>query len=70
MITFYPNPSSDFIEVVGLTESESYIIYDKLGAKVKSGSISDQNEIDIRDFSNGLYFLKFDNRRTFKFIKE
>ena len=66
----FPNPSSDFIQVSGLTKSESYIIYTILVAEVQKGSISNQEKIDIRNLKNGFYFLKFKNGNTIKFIKE
>ncbi len=66
----YPNPSKDTIELSELTESKNYVIYNTLGKKVKNGIISNNEQIDIKDFTNGLYFLKFDNGTTIKFIKE
>ena len=66
----YPNPSHDTIELSELTESKNYVIYNTLGKKIKNGIISNNEQIDIKGFTNGLYFLKFDNGTTFKFIKE
>ncbi|RLJ64494.1 putative secreted protein (Por secretion system target) [Lacinutrix venerupis] len=66
----YPNPSNDYIYILGLTGIEKYTIYNVLGAKIKKGVISNNEKIDIRDFTNGLYFLKFENGNTIKFLIE
>ncbi|AUC75895.1 T9SS type A sorting domain-containing protein [Olleya sp. Bg11-27] len=69
-IQLYPNPSNTFIQLSGLTVKKNYIIFNILGAKVKSGTISNHEKIDIRNIKNGMYFLKFDNGNTLKFIKK
>lgn len=68
--SIFPNPSSDFITVSNLKSNESYLIVNQLGQKVKKGIISNNEKIDIRNFTNGLYFLKFDNGNSIKFIKQ
>lgn len=69
-ITLFPNPTNDFIQVSGLDNKEAYSIYNILGAEVKNGTIDNQQEIDIKNFTNGLYFLKFENGNTIKFNKK
>ena len=69
-ITLSPNPSVDFIQVSGLLGDASYRIYNLLGAEIKSGVVSNQEDIDIRDFANGLYLLQLDTGNTLKFLKE
>lgn len=69
-IKLFPNPSSDFISVSNLKSTESYLIINQIGQKVKKGILSNNEQIDIRHFANGLYFLKFDNGNTIQFIKE
>ena len=69
-ITFFPNPSSETIQISGLKTKEPYRIYNIIGAKILSGTISNQEKIDIRNLTNGLYILKFDNGNSLKFIKE
>ncbi|MDN3664270.1 T9SS type A sorting domain-containing protein [Algibacter miyuki] len=56
----YPNPSSDFLNISGLTETQHYGIYNIIGTEVKKGSISNQEKIDIQDLTNGIYLLKLD----------
>lgn len=69
-VKLFPNPSSETIQISGLKTKEPYKIYNNLGVKILSGTISNQEKIDIRNFTNGLYFLKFENGNTIKFIKE
>jgi hypothetical protein len=69
-LSVFPNPSSDFIHVSGLTAKGKYSIFNILGAEIKKGTVSNQEGIDIRNFKNGLYFLKLDNGNIFKFMKE
>lgn len=69
-IKLFPNPSTEFIKVSGLTENESFTIFNILGAEIKSGIISNNEQIEIRNLKNGLYFLKFINGNIIKFIKK
>ncbi len=69
-INLYPNPSTNFIQIKGLSEIENYEVYNILGAKVLSGEISDDEIINIQNITSGLYFLKFDAGKTIKFIKQ
>ncbi|WP_179351528.1 T9SS-dependent choice-of-anchor J family protein [Winogradskyella vidalii] len=69
-IKLHPNPSSDFIQISGLTTVENYSIYNVLGAKVSQGTVVNNQSINIEDYSNGIYFLKFDNGNTLKFTKK
>jgi hypothetical protein len=69
-VKVFPNPSSDFIEITGLTAIEDYRIYNTLGQEVKKGIVLENKKIDIQSLTNGIYFLKFKNGNTIKFIKE
>lgn len=69
-VKLFPNPSSEFIRVSGLTTTVNYSIYNILGKQVKDGSISNQEEVQIKNLNSGLYFLRLDNGNTIKFIKE
>ncbi|WP_082331956.1 T9SS type A sorting domain-containing protein [Mangrovimonas xylaniphaga] len=71
-ISIYPNPSSDYIKVSNLSNREDYSIYDILGKKVLSGTVSKSEAINIQNIPNGLYFVQFENNNklTLKFIKE
>jgi len=68
--TFFPNPTSDFLK---LTEGDfidnHYQIFDIRGGKILEGKIKFENKIDVRNLSEGLYFLKFENSESYRFIK-
>ena len=66
----YPNPSNDFIIISGLKKSNQYIIYNTLGVKTDSGNISDNEKINIQNFSNGMYFIILENGNIQKFVKK
>jgi hypothetical protein len=66
----YPNPSSNFIKIPETSSIKSYRIYNILGNEINHGKIGENNQIDIRNFVNGLYFLHFDNGIIKKFIKK
>lgn len=70
-IAVFPNPSSNFIQVLGINGGKkAYAIYNTLGAKLKSGTIQENDKISIQDISNGIYFLIFENGNSLKFIKK
>lgn len=69
-ITIFPNPSTEFIQFSGLSKKENYTIYNTLGIEMNRGIISDNEQIEVKNYSNGLYFLKLENGNTIKFVKE
>jgi hypothetical protein len=69
-LKLFPNPSNEFIKISGLINIEKYKIYNIIGSEVTNGNISNNQEIDIKNFTNGTYFLKFESGNTIKFIKQ
>ncbi len=69
-IKLFPNPAAGYIQISGLKSNEDYIIYNLAGTPVFKGIIFNNEKIDIRNFPAGLYFLKFKNGNTFRFVKE
>lgn len=69
-IKTYPNPSTNYIGLSGLSESENYVIYSLQGKEILRGTIAKENKIDVRFLSNGMYLLKLENFEIIKFIKE
>jgi hypothetical protein len=63
-IRLFPNPSSAFIEVSGLSQSEEYIIYNTLGKEVSSGVISANEKIDVGEFHQEIPQQDFDGCRS------
>lgn len=69
----YPNPSNGFATIKSNFESfgTNYTISDQLGRTVLSGYLtSEYTEINIQEFSNGIYFIKIGNNKTFRLMKE
>ena len=64
-----PNPANDYLIVSGLKNTENFSIYNMLGLKIFDGIIDNDKKIDIKSLSNGVYFLKFENNKAIKFIK-
>lgn len=69
LVSVYPNPSSNFIEVSGLTNVESYKIFDISGTFIKEVPVSDQ--LIISNLTSGMYILTTkDNIFISRFIKK
>lgn len=70
-IEIYPNPSASFIKISGLTNNkETYKIYNTMGLELGKGVVSQDEKIDIKDFANGLYLIKLNEKNISKFIKQ
>lgn len=69
-ISVYPNPSNDYIQVLGFKEKEKYEIYNFLGKRILNGYSQENQKIDIRNLTNGMYILKTENGKTLKVIKK
>lgn len=68
-IKLHPNPASEFISLTGNTNLSDYVIYDILGKAIKKGTYLTKEPISIQNLERGMYFLKFDNHETLKFLK-
>ena len=69
-VSLYPNPATDFVEVSGVTEQMTYVLYDVLGKELQKGSLSPaENSMDISGFEKGVYLLRVDGH-SFKVVKE
>lgn len=69
-IKIFPNPSSDFIQILGVLENRKFTLYNTLGTEIKKGVLTSSRQIDIRNLTVGFYFLNFDNGKTLKFLKK
>ncbi|MEJ6680982.1 MAG: T9SS type A sorting domain-containing protein [Flavobacteriales bacterium] len=69
-ISIYPNPTSEFIQILNPFSSFNFQIIDSSGKVVTSGELSSPglHRIDFKKFSSGVYLLKSANR-TYKIIK-
>lgn len=65
----YPNPATSVLNVSGVPELESAVIYNTLGQPLKTAN---SNSIDITDLPSGVYLIRTDNGKnlqTTKFLK-
>jgi len=71
-ISIFPNPSSNSISLSNITKDYNVAIYNVIGQKVITQSISSANtSIDVSNLSSGVYTLKFQNYKTsIKFVKQ
>tara|TARA_B100000965_G_scaffold124539_1_gene103076 strand:+ start:170 stop:1015 length:846 start_codon:yes stop_codon:yes gene_type:complete len=70
-LNLYPNPANQFINIDSYYLKDNIQIFDALGNKISSFEIKN-NKINIKNLSNGIYFLKLNfEEKTFsqKFIK-
>ncbi|MDC0552063.1 DUF5011 domain-containing protein, partial [Flavobacteriaceae bacterium] len=71
-INIYPNPTANVLYIKS-NVSSNYHLYNMIGQKIISGQINEgDNELNLRQYSNGIYFIKFiKNNRVYtkKIIK-
>ncbi len=71
-LKIYPNPTSDFINIVTKEKINNIEIYDSTGRKIIS-ELNSNNRIDVRKLINGVYYIRVTtdkNNLTSKFIKK
>jgi hypothetical protein len=69
-ITFYPNPTTNSIVFSNFENEFKYTIFSVNGMLVKEGYINSQNKnIDLSNFQNGLYLLKTTTGKSYSIIK-
>jgi len=72
LVSIYPNPASEFLTIQGLSENTAYTIKDISGKLIRSGIISENENVDISDLKSGIYFIDFkctDSNIVQEFIK-
>ena len=64
--SIYPNPTTDFVNIVSNNDSNFSIeIYNNLGQIVtKENSIENHKEINVSNFSNGIYMVRIKTQNT------
>lgn len=68
-ISVFPNPGKDNITINSNLQNVNFDIYNINGKTVKSGIISDKNQVEnISDLDAGIYFIRVNNSNI-KFIK-
>lgn len=67
--TIYPNPvSNDLLNISGDKEINSVDVYNILGAKINARY--ENNQVEVSNLTPGVYFLRVNNKYSFKFIKK
>jgi len=71
-ISVYPNPATDLIKIENLKPNASLELIDSSGKLIKSVSNNKTSttEINIKDLSSGIYYLKVDGQSVQKIIKK
>ncbi|PWJ42193.1 BspA family leucine-rich repeat surface protein [Sediminitomix flava] len=70
-ISFYPNPSSHWIELSGIETNSNLLIVNSIGVSVASYNIkTSKQKISIVELPTGVYFLKLDGKLIGKLVKE
>jgi hypothetical protein len=71
-ISFYPNPTSDFIHFKGLnSETLNVSVFDVLGKQLISKTIDNNKSLDVSELASGIYTIRVnDSSESFKFIKQ
>ena len=65
--SIFPNPIVDgVLNIVGDTEIESVAVYNILGTKINIPF--DSNQVQVSALAPGIYFLRINNKHSFKFI--
>jgi len=68
-LILYPNPANDQISISNIETPLNYSIYNTIGSQVSTGSIDNNDQIDVAHFNSGIYIIQFDNGISKKFVK-
>lgn len=64
------NLVDDYVKVVGLNNKVDYVIYNVIGKKLLKGKIGENESIDVKYLPKGLFFIRFKNNYSLKFLKQ
>ena len=67
--TIYPNPvTNEILNIIGDQEVQSVEVYNILGAKINTRY--ENGQLPVSNLAPGVYFLRVNNKYSFKFIKK
>lgn len=69
-LKIYPNPTTQNLYFVGLTEEVDYTIYSLIGKRILNGKIMNNAYINVSNLNDGIYIIKLENGFSYKLIKE
>jgi hypothetical protein len=67
-LNIFPNPTTDYIQIDGLSNKTQFRLFDSNGKLVLSGDLNDKEMIDLTNLSTGSYQLVINNS-NFRVIK-
>lgn len=74
VISVYPNPVSDVLNISSIKEINKVLVYNSVGQIVKTSDKLQSSKINVSDLSTGVYFinaiLKDGETQTFRIIKK
>ena len=68
-ISIYPNPTTNYIKVSGVLNSETYVIFDMMGRQLQNGVLNINDTINVENLATGKYLLQFSNGATSTILK-
>lgn len=68
-LSIYPNPTNSKVNIKSVSKFDYVEIYNVLGQKISSNTISSNQEIDMNDLPIGIYTLKISNEEITKSVK-
>ncbi|WP_296382564.1 T9SS type A sorting domain-containing protein [Winogradskyella sp.] len=68
--SIYPIPSENTITISNIDAATDFSIIDILGKTLTTGSINNNETINIASLTKGIYFLKLDDAQVMRFIKQ
>lgn len=69
VITLYPNPTTNYLNITSQPEPTKASIYNMLGQKIKDIQVQENKAVDVRELAKGIYIIKINNS-SIQFIKE
>jgi len=66
--SIYPNPTTEFIMINSNENKHKIIIYNSLGQIVKNTKLNN-NKINVSNLIKGIYYIKINNSKGLKFVK-
>jgi hypothetical protein len=65
----FPNPTTGLVNLIGVDLKTNFLLYDLLGNNIKIENINSNNQLDISNLSNGVYFL-INGNKNHKIVKQ
>lgn len=67
-LSLFPNPAHGYIQLSGIA-TQKFTIYNAIGINVINGIVSKDERVDVQSLKSGLYLLKLNEGKTFRFLK-